>query len=1187
MVRTASVFLCFLFLLAGAVLPVAAETASLVADINPGSSGGEGVVQSPFLPLGDKVLFTAWEPGSGSELWVSDGTSLGTELVWDFCPGECSSSTSRFLGAVGRIAVLYLYRDAEFGPSELLWGTDGTKEGTLPLTDPQEGPYPCSGNEPPESLAIGRTLFFAGRTEASGCELWATDGTRAGTRMVKDSPALEVYPSHFVEVAGRLFFFGYGPEGLGLWVSDGTAAGTVFLAKLPGVSPRELSSAVAGSRLFFILPESRELWVSDGTPAGTKRVDASLSASQLAAAGDAVYFIGFDEAHGGQLWRTDGTVAGTKRLTGFSRESPFASETLRLAKAGERVVFLANADGSGSRLWTSRGTLETTAPLSGCPGGCPDSPGSPFLVAGDRVMFTVADFSQGGFELWSTDGTGAGTRRVHDLCPGVCDSEPVRMRALSGKVYFLGQISGGSGLFRTDGTPQGTVLLASLGPKPLDSSEDFEVAAAGRKLYFRARAGGSPRQIWASDGTPRGTSPVTLLGSTGTGSSPLAFTPFGGDVLFHACDGEERSLFRSDGTAGGTRPLLPTSTPCGSSFPEELAAVSGIVFFPWSGSSFRIWRTDGTDAGTFPLPPSEAADVGFPVVLGSRVVFPVVQERLPDARPELWESDGSIAGTRKLLDLPDFAPLQWHVTAAGSRLYFIASEVVEGRSQENLWVSDGTVAGTRRLTSFDIHPVIHPFSEPVLLAPAGGLVYFVVNFALWRTDGTPEGTGPVLPSSASPAGAAPWSLTEFQGSLYFLALAGEGRRGLWRTNGTAAGTVLLKALGPVTPYSPEPGRFTVAGNQLFFVADDGEHGVELWVTDGTAAGTRLVRDVAPGKASSKPQSLGAAGGQLFFSASDGEHGFELWESDGTEAGTRMVQDLAPGGLSSHPKEPTAAGNRLFFSANDGVFGSEPWVLPLSSPACQPSDTVLCLGGGRFKVEASWRDFEGKSGRGHAIALTADTGYFWFFDPANVEVIAKVLDGQGVNGHHWVFYGALSTVQYTLTVTDTQTGAARRYVNPPGRLGSVGDTNAFGPLGATGSGLSVGPEAAVFDPIVTAGKATGGKAPCVPSATRLCLAGGRFAVTARWKDFDGNTGDGKAVPLTGGDTGYFWFFGADNVEVVLKVLDGRGVNGKFWVFYGALSSVEYTLTVTDTETGAVKTYTNPAGRLGSVADTGAF
>ena len=228
----------------------------------------------------------------------------------------------------------------------------------------------------------------------------------------------------------------------------------------------------------------------------------------------------------------------------------------------------------------------------------------------------------------------------------------------------------------------------------------------------------------------------------------------------------------------------------------------------------------------------------------------------------------------------------------------------------------------------------------------------------------------------------------------------------------------------------------------------------------------------------------------------------------------MVEDIAPGPASSHPGGLAAIGNRLFFSADDGIHGREPWVLPLTGPACQPSDTVLCLGGGRFKVETSWRDFEGRTGRGHAVSLTADTGYFWFFDPANVEVISKVLDGQGVNGHHWAFYGALSTVQYTLTITDTQTGAARRYVNPPGRLGSVGDTNAFGPLGATGSGLSVGPEAVTFEPIVVVEKAAGDKAPCVASATRLCLRRRALAVTAAVEGLRRERGRRQGGPARG-------------------------------------------------------------------------
>jgi photosystem II stability/assembly factor-like uncharacterized protein len=115
------------------------------------------------------------------------------------------------------------------------------------------------------------------------------------------------------------------------------------------------------------------------------------------------------------------------------------------------------------------------------------------------------------------------------------------------------------------------------------------------------------------------------------------------------------------------------------------------------------------------------------------------------------------------------------------------------------------------------------------------------------------------------------------------------------------------------------------------------------------------------------------------------------------------------------------------------------------------------------------------------------------------------------------------------------------------------------------------------------------APCFPSATALCLNGGRFRVESRWRvsaPTDPQTGAGTAVPLTS-DTGYFWFFSPNNVELVVKVVDGRPVNGKFWVFYGALSDVEYQIAVTDIVTGAVKVYSNPSGTLASVADTNAF
>ena len=94
------------------------------------------------------------------------------------------------------------------------------------------------------------------------------------------------------------------------------------------------------------------------------------------------------------------------------------------------------------------------------------------------------------------------------------------------------------------------------------------------------------------------------------------------------------------------------------------------------------------------------------------------------------------------------------------------------------------------------------------------------------------------------------------------------------------------------------------------------------------------------------------------------------------------------------------------------------------------------------MRVAWQDFQGNSGVGTAVPLTSDTGYFWFFNDANVELVIKVLDARALNDHFWVFYGALSNVAYTITVTDTVTNQVKQYVNPPGQFGSVGDTAAF-------------------------------------------------------------------------------------------------------------------------------------------------
>jgi len=113
--------------------------------------------------------------------------------------------------------------------------------------------------------------------------------------------------------------------------------------------------------------------------------------------------------------------------------------------------------------------------------------------------------------------------------------------------------------------------------------------------------------------------------------------------------------------------------------------------------------------------------------------------------------------------------------------------------------------------------------------------------------------------------------------------------------------------------------------------------------------------------------------------------------------------------------------------------------------------------------------------------------------------------------------------------------------------------------------------------------------CVPSDTALCLQGGRFRIEVDWKDFQGNTGKGHAIPLAErDDSGLFWYFQEENIELTVKVLNGCGLGGHWWVFLSSGSTVEHTVKVTDTETGRVNTYVNGLGESAPlISDTSAF
>ncbi len=387
----------------------------LLSDINTRDLGGS--YPTDLRGVGDTVFFFAYD-GTRGGLFKSDGTDAGTSFVIAGAPGRAYPLTLIDSTGVGDKLFVVL-SSTEDGST--LWRTDGTASGTLRLTPP--------GVRALYLHAVGDTVFFVGLDRDHGAELWKTDGTAAGTVLVKDielGPVIGSNPAHFTTFQGRLYFTAESVfQGRELWVSDGTEAGTVLLKDIGpqlAASP-ELLTVHAGRLWFFAFDSEhgRELWSTDGTEAGTV-LFAELSPgsdyfapSGMVAAGTRLFFSGEGGSSGsGSLWVTDGTAA-PKRIGPVQfRRNPFG-ESRPVLFDGE-LFFAGSKSGYNDVLWKTDGTEAGTVPILDRDGQVIPSPRA-FQIFGGRVVFTTL-----GGGLWQTDGTVAGTSGIQDVAgPGESD----------------------------------------------------------------------------------------------------------------------------------------------------------------------------------------------------------------------------------------------------------------------------------------------------------------------------------------------------------------------------------------------------------------------------------------------------------------------------------------------------------------------------------------------------------------------------------------------------------------------------------------------------------------------------------------------------------------------------------------------------------------------------------------------
>jgi ELWxxDGT repeat protein len=860
-----------------------------------------------------------------------------------------SSSTATALAPSNTVDVngTVFFASRAGGAASELWKSDGTSAGTVRV-------QAFSGANAPKYLTnVNGVVYFVANQSGTGYELWKSDGTSPGTVLVKDilSGSGSSNPTYLTNVNGRLYFFasdGTGNHGTELWTSDGTAAGTAMVSDIrPGVvgsNPGSLTNV--NNTLYFRATGTTtgaELWKSDGTAAGTVLVkdiangSGSSTPQQLTDVNGTLYFVATDSAHGTELWKSDGTDAGTVLVKDLVVGSSSSNLTNFVFFAGS--LYFSRTDD----LWKSDGTdagtvLVKDVRTSGTANGSLTG-----LTVISGVLYFAATDGSNGIELWKSDGTDSGTAMVKDIFSGSANSSPANLIAMDGELFFTAT-DGDNGveLWKCDGTGAGTVMVKDI-LAGFGSSSPSALTVSNHTLFFTATDGLVGKELWKSDGTTAGTTRVRELSYPTAASSPTEFTNVNGTLYFRATDGLNGvELWKSDGTSAGTvmvKDLVPGSN---NSFPNYLVEMNGLLFFSaTSGGKLGLWKTDGTPEGTVLVKDSN----GGTTSLGPKNTTNVNGTLFfagndSDGSTALFKSDGTTAGTVLVKDtFPGNANPLDGFRAVNGTLYFVADDGIHGKE---LWKSDGSAAGTVLVK--DIAPGT---SSGYLysLTNISGTLYFTAQQLgagqeLWKSDGTAAGTVQVKDIDPGTSGAMPSWLTGIDGTVFFGAMDGFGSKDhgyeLWKSNGTAAGTVMVKDINPGSassfPGGVSPRGMVNVGGVLYFQADDGNDGTELWKSDGTAAGTVMVKDISAGSGSSKPANLTNLNGVLYFTATNGSSGIELWKSDGTANGTVMVSDIMPGSGDSNPGNLFAIGSNLYFTATDAIHGTELWLYTDSPPS---------------------------------------------------------------------------------------------------------------------------------------------------------------------------------------------------------------------------------------------------------------
>jgi ELWxxDGT repeat protein len=745
-----------------------------------------------------------------------------------------------------------------------------------------------------------------------GEELWITDGTTHGTRLLKDifpgvqgsgiGPAIQ-----FCRVGNELYFpiglSGAGDYNSEIWKTDGTPEGTVPVFELPDDTHIAAEITALGNKVLFKVwgynSTIYTLWVSDGTQAGTTPI------KQFNSPGNPLSFISYQngllfaaatQGEGVELWKTDGTIDGTVLVKDIYPGSNGSFPT-NFTKVKDKVFFRSNHPNYGNQIWMTDGTANGTSLLKELKAGSGSASPDNLLALNDSLYFLA--FNQS-FQriLWSSDGSANNTNPVKNSIQGqqppkidgikVCDS------FLIASVYKENSWE----LWRKNGNDSKYFKFKEqiVAGEYLNIIFNNWISSANQSFFSHYSGLDNFELLWKTDGTEEGTQILRKIeGPAGGYPEIFGFSVFANDLYFSSLSlNNNVPVWKSDGTPSGTIIIKELRDDELSNFNPSFAyPVEDTLFFMANKEEItrsELWRTEGVHKNT-----RKAMEIDKEFTLlksfGGSLYLGFTNESNEN---ELWKYNTD--GTIKTKLIGGLNGVLGKFFECKGKLYFTASIWMKG---EEVWVTDGTSGGTKMLIEND---QATGYSNVLSFNESDNHLFILINkslnnVGLWAVDLITN--LPVL-IKEMPYGYYSYSAAALgvkAGELYFIQnrFTYPFSTELWKSNGTSIGTLKVGTI-PIFIETINSGPILFK-DHFYFSGENETNGNELWRTDGTVEGTTLVKDINTSPSThSYVINLHKFDSLLLFFAETRETGYELWRTDGTEAGTYMIKDLHAGNI---------------------------------------------------------------------------------------------------------------------------------------------------------------------------------------------------------------------------------------------------------------------------------------------------